>query len=117
MIYFNHKSIVHSISNYCNIIHRSRFVCSAGTKALLVINFTLLYKVVVYIPSTLLYCLSSFNYATSGLVSNISYIFIFYSKASSIYFIKRRPKVKGTRINPIDHPHGGRTIGRPLVSP
>lgn len=41
-----------------------------------------------------------------------------YYKAGQIRWIGRRPHVRGCAMNPVDHPHGGRTgESRPSVSP
>ena len=53
-------------------------------------------------------------YATVGQVSNIQHSNITLGKAGRTRWLGRRPKVRGTAMNPIDHPHGGgegRTAG------
>jgi large subunit ribosomal protein L2 len=53
-------------------------------------------------------------YATVGQVSNIQHSNITLGKAGRSRWLGRRPKVRGTAMNPIDHPHGGgegRTAG------
>ncbi len=53
-------------------------------------------------------------YATVGQVSNIQHSNIKLGKAGRNRWLGRRPKVRGTAMNPIDHPHGGgegRTAG------
>jgi len=41
-----------------------------------------------------------------------------YHKAGQIRQLGRRPKVRGCAMNPVDHPHGGRTgESRPSVTP
>ncbi len=53
-------------------------------------------------------------YATIGQVSNPTHGIIKLGKAGRKRWLGRRPKVRGTAMNPIDHPHGGgegRTAG------
>ena len=53
-------------------------------------------------------------YATVGQVSNTKHSNITLGKAGRSRWLGRRPKVRGTAMNPIDHPHGGgegRTAG------
>jgi len=59
--------------------------------------------------------------ATIGTVGNADHMGIVYGKAGRRRWLGRRPHVRGTAMNPIDHPHGGgegRTKGgRHPVSP
>ncbi|MCA9269989.1 MAG: 50S ribosomal protein L2, partial [Planctomycetales bacterium] len=59
--------------------------------------------------------------ATIGKVGNSDHMGIVYGKAGRRRWLGRRPHVRGTAMNPIDHPHGGgegRTKGgRHPVSP
>jgi len=59
--------------------------------------------------------------ATVGRLSNPDHMGIVYGKAGRKRWLGRRPHVRGTAMNPIDHPHGGgegRTKGgRHPVSP
>jgi large subunit ribosomal protein L2 len=45
--------------------------------------------------------------ATIGQVSNLDHQNISMGKAGRIRWLGRRPHVRGTAMNPIDHPHGG----------
>lgn len=45
--------------------------------------------------------------ATIGQVGNLDHENIFYGKAGKSRWLGRRPHVRGTAMNPIDHPHGG----------
>ena len=49
--------------------------------------------------------------ATVGQVGNIDHINISIGKAGRNRWLGRRPRVRGIAMNPIDHPHGGRTNG------
>ena len=45
--------------------------------------------------------------AVIGVVGNIEHMNIFIGKAGRTRWMGRRPHVRGTAMNPIDHPHGG----------
>ncbi|GHT22152.1 50S ribosomal protein L2 [Planctomycetales bacterium] len=45
--------------------------------------------------------------AVIGVVGNIDHMNIFIGKAGRSRWLGRRPHVRGTAMNPIDHPHGG----------
>ncbi len=58
--------------------------------------------------------------ATVGQVGNVDHDNITLGKAGRARWVGRRPHVRGTAMNPVDHPHGGgegRTKGRHPVSP
>jgi large subunit ribosomal protein L2 len=56
--------------------------------------------------------------ATIGEVGNAEHELISWGKAGRTRWEGRRPKVRGEVMNPVDHPHGGRTRGgRNVVSP
>lgn len=46
-------------------------------------------------------------YATVGLVGNLDHQNVTLGKAGRSRWLGRRPKVRGTAMNPVDHPHGG----------
>ena len=56
--------------------------------------------------------------ATVGVVGNAEHELESWGKAGKSRWKGRRPKVRGEVMNPVDHPHGGRTRGgRNVVSP
>ena len=56
--------------------------------------------------------------ATIGEVGNAEHELESWGKAGKTRWKGRRPKVRGEVMNPVDHPHGGRTRGgRNVVSP
>jgi len=56
--------------------------------------------------------------ATIGVVGNAEHELMSHGKAGKSRWLGRRPKVRGEVMNPVDHPHGGRTRGgRNVVSP
>jgi len=56
--------------------------------------------------------------STIGEVGNAEHELLSHGKAGKTRWLGRRPKVRGEVMNPVDHPHGGRTRGgRNVVSP
>jgi large subunit ribosomal protein L2 len=56
--------------------------------------------------------------ATIGTVGHAEHELESHGKAGKTRWLGRRPKVRGESMNPVDHPHGGRTRGgRNVVSP
>jgi large subunit ribosomal protein L2 len=54
------------------------------------------------------------SYATIGQVSNISYNKVVIGKAGRSRWMGRRPQVRGSAMNPVDHPHGGGEGRQPI---
>ncbi len=54
------------------------------------------------------------NYASIGQVSNPEHIHINFGKAGRSRWLGKRPHVRGTAMNPVDHPHGGGEGAQPL---
>jgi large subunit ribosomal protein L2 len=59
--------------------------------------------------------------ATLGVISNEKHTFTVIGKAGKSRWLNKRPNVRGTAMNPVDHPHGGgagkSASGRPSVTP
>src|SRR5437868_3284277 len=69
-------------------------------------------------PSTEMRLVHAKCYATIGTIGNEEHELISWGKAGKTRWKGRRPKVRGEVMNPVDHPHGGRTRGgRNVVSP
>ena len=52
------------------------------------------------------------------MLSNLQHNLTYLGKAGRNRLMGRRPIVRGIAMNPVDHPHGGRTNGgRPSVTP
>jgi large subunit ribosomal protein L2 len=69
-------------------------------------------------PSTEMRLVHSKCLATVGEVGNAEHELESWGKAGKTRWKGRRPKVRGEVMNPVDHPHGGRTRGgRNVVSP
>jgi hypothetical protein len=65
------------------------------------------FSVFVQLPSTLIYAIPRLVSATLGLSSKK--FFLKMTKAGQSRYRGRAPKVRGIAMNPVDHPHGGRT--------
>ena len=59
------------------------------------------------LPSTEIRKISSKSFASVGIVSNPEYRYKRIKKAGANRLRGRRPTVRGTAMNPVDHPHGG----------
>lgn len=69
-------------------------------------------------PSTEMRLIHMRCLATIGTVGNEEHELKSLGKAGASRWMGRRPKVRGEVMNPVDHPHGGRTRGgRNVVSP
>jgi large subunit ribosomal protein L2 len=69
-------------------------------------------------PSTEMRLVHQRCLATIGTVGNEEHELKSLGKAGASRWMGRRPKVRGEVMNPVDHPHGGRTRGgRNVVSP
>jgi large subunit ribosomal protein L2 len=70
------------------------------------------------LPSGKIIVLPISSFATIGVVSNTEQNKIVLGKAGVSRLKGRRPITRGIAMNPIDHPHGGRTNGgRPSCTP
>jgi large subunit ribosomal protein L2 len=58
-------------------------------------------------PSTEIRKVNSAAWATIGVVSNDEHQLIQIGKAGRSRWLGKRPTVRGTAMNPVDHPHGG----------
>jgi large subunit ribosomal protein L2 len=73
---------------------------------------------VIKLPSGKTINVSAFESASIGRVSNILHNKRVVGKAGRNRNMGYRPSVRGIAMNPVDHPHGGRTNGgRPSVTP
>ena len=70
------------------------------------------------LPSTEMRMIHRRCLATIGEVGNAEHELVSWGKAGKTRWMGHRPKVRGEVMNPVDHPHGGRTRGgRNVVSP
>jgi large subunit ribosomal protein L2 len=105
-------SILHSLS----LLNRSKFVRSAGSFFQIIQKRAEFCKV--RLPSGFIKEVSSNSFGTLGSVSNSQHNLIYVGKAGRNRLKGIRPSVRGIAMNPVDHPHGGRTNGGcPSVTP
>nr|YP_010041701.1 ribosomal protein L2 [Cyanophora biloba]QPB15010.1 ribosomal protein L2 [Cyanophora biloba] len=115
-----------------NLKHGGQLIRAAGTYAqIMAHNKTLNYKFKNYtnnienekysairLPSGEIRLVSSYCKATIGSLSNQDHKLRRIGKAGRSRWLNKRPSVRGIAMNPVDHPHGGRTNGgRPSVTP
>jgi large subunit ribosomal protein L2 len=67
--------------------------------------------VTVRMPSTEMRMVHGRCLATIGIVGNEEHELVSWGKAGKARWKGRRPRVRGEVMNPVDHPHGGRTRG------
>ncbi len=94
----------------------SQYARAAGTSAQLIQLDKKYAKL--KLPSNKIIKVSVNSYANIGVVSNEKHNLVCLGKAGRNRNLNRRPIVRGIAMNPVDHPHGGRTNGgRPSVTP
>ncbi len=107
-------TIINNISSDDKSI--SKYARSAGVSAQLVQLDNKHAKI--KLSSNTIIKVSNKAYANIGVVSNSYHHLIKIGKAGRNRNLNRRPIVRGIAMNPVDHPHGGRTNGgRPSVTP
>ena len=114
LIYFLKKF---SIFNNFIVNKKSKLAKSSGTFCQILEiydNCTIKIK----LPSGDQKVISSIQFATLGRCSNLEANRQVFGKAGSLRTFGRRAKVRGVAMNPVDHPHGGRTkTNKPEVYP
>jgi large subunit ribosomal protein L2 len=107
-------AIIHSLSLTAK--NKATYARSAGTFCQIIQKQFNNCKV--RLPSGIIITLPSKSFATLGVVSNSQFNSIYIGKAGRNRLKGIRPTVRGIAMNPVDHPHGGRTNGgRPSVTP
>jgi large subunit ribosomal protein L2 len=96
-------SILHSLS----LKSRVKFVRSAGLFFQIIQKSEKTCKV--RLPSGFIKEISNSEFGTLGTVSNCQHTQISKGKAGRNRWLGIRPAVRGIAMNPVDHPHGGRT--------
>lgn len=107
-------SIIHNLSLQKS--EKAKYIRSAGTFGqVLQINKN---TVKVKLPSNHIVETSVNAFATLGVVSNLINNLTVMGKAGKNRLKGRRPIVRGVAMNPVDHPHGGRSSGgKPGLTP
>lgn len=124
-LYFGNRSLlinfpigilVHNVSASIGDKSIAKFSRSAGTYCQIVQKKEK--KVKIRVPSGKFISIDTNLFATFGRVSNIKSNLTISGKAGRNRLKGVRPHVRGVAMNPVDHPHGGRTKGgRPSVTP
>jgi large subunit ribosomal protein L2 len=106
-------STIHSLSESNDKIC---FIRSAGTFGQIIQKNK--NKITIKLPSGDFKTMINKSFATLGIVSNIHHSSTVLGSAGKKRILGFRPHVRGVAMNPVDHPHGGRTNGgRPSVTP
>jgi len=97
----------------CNVTRekseKPSFVCGSGTYAQIINKIN--GYVTIRLPSGKVKKLSDKCTATIGRSSNEASYLEVLGKAGISRYLNKRPTVRGIAMNPVDHPHGGRTNG------
>ena len=96
-------SLVHNIEMHPN--QGGTLVRSAGSAASVLASENKYVQLVM--PSSETRLISEECFASIGQLSNAEHDSISLGKAGRTRWLGRRPKVRGTAMNPVDHPHGG----------
>lgn len=114
-LYLGYRSLVKNlpvgtlISNISINKKKASFVRAAGTYAQLIQKTNDFCKI--RLPSSKIITIPQNAFATIGLNSNIEFNKIVIGKAGRNRLKGQRPTVRGIAMNPVDHPHGGRSNG------
>lgn len=102
----------------CNTSRYSKYIKAAGTFSRIFQIFDDLECVSFKLPTGVVKYMSYNCYILLGRNSNIFYKRQVAGKAGFFRNLGYKPKVRGVAMNPVDHPHGGRTkTNKPEVSP
>ena len=100
-------SLIHNLT--LNKSKKAQYIRSAGTFGQIVQCGEKTAKI--KLPSKKVIEIDSNNYATIGITSNTQDNLKIIGKAGTNRRLGIRPTVRGIAMNPVDHPHGGRTNG------
>jgi len=105
-------SVIHSLS----MNNKTKYVRSAGTFCQLIQKN--LANCYVKMPSGIIKSFPINTFGTLGSVSNFQHNLVCLGKAGKNRLKGKRPSVRGIAMNPVDHPHGGKSNGgMPSVTP
>jgi len=97
---------------------KSQIAKAAGTSCSLVEKDYVKERVFIGVPTGKRFWISWYSTATVGRCSNSDHSREFFVKAGFFRNKSVRPTVRGVAMNPVDHPHGGRTkTNSPEVTP
>ena len=115
---FYQNQIIHGIAKIPGDKQVGHIARAAGAKAKIVAINQEADLITVRLPSKRRVVILGGCIATRGIVSNRDHYLNSLYKAGQSRWLGRRPVVRGVAMNPVDHPHGGRTSGgRPSVTP
>jgi len=107
-------SFIHGLS--INLFSKTQYIRSAGTSGQIIQKANDFFKI--RLASGNIIVVSDLSVATIGINSNTKHNLICIGKAGKNRLKGKRSKVRGVAMNPVDHPHGGRTNGgKPCVTP
>jgi len=105
-------ALVHSLV----LNKKTKYSVSAGTFIQVLQRTNSICKI--KLPSGIIKTVALLNSVVLGVASNNKNNLCVLGKAGKSRYKHRRPTVRGAAMNPVDHPHGGRTRGgRPPVTP
>jgi large subunit ribosomal protein L2 len=109
-------TIIYNLILNQNVTKQEKYIKSAGTFGQIVQKDYVFSKI--RLPSGKIKKISVKSIATVGVVSNQNNSLTIFGSAGNKRNVGRRPIVRGIVMNPVDHPHGGRTNGgKPSVTP
>jgi len=103
-----------------NLVERgkSKYAKANGTFCQVLDVFSDLKLIKVKLPSNSVKLIKAVSFATLGRCANVQHNKEVLGKAGTLLYRGIKPKVRGVAMNPVDHPHGGRTkTNKPEVSP
>jgi len=102
---------VGTLINNVSINHNTatKYIRAAGTYGQLLQKNNLTCKI--KLPSGLIINIFPFSYATIGVLTNATFNKVVLGKAGANRLKGFKPCVRGIAMNPVDHPHGGRSNG------
>jgi large subunit ribosomal protein L2 len=100
---------IKSIFFNLNIKNKNKYARSGGTYCTLIQHNLDSSTVKIKLPSTQQKIISNFNLVILGRASNIFRKKEVVGKAGKNVLLGKKPSVRGVAMNPVDHPHGGRT--------
>ncbi len=105
----SHLSLGTVCCNIRTINNTKRISSSSGTYSLVISIDVITGFVKFTLPSGKSKILNNNHICTLGRIAGEKNNTIVYGKAGEVYFQGFRPTVRGVAMNPVDHPHGGRT--------
>jgi large subunit ribosomal protein L2 len=110
------SAIIFNVSTRTELSGKYAIACGTFCKIIHIYKFKKI--TLIELPTKIRRLISSDSVVTSGRVANRLHSSECFGKAGSNRLINIRPTVRGVAMNPVDHPHGGRTkTNSPEVTP